>query len=268
MTNDTSVENVHFRRDWLTPEEIGYRACASAVSDLAAVAAAPLGLVLALTVPESWREQIMAIADGIGAAAIDADITILGGDLSSGSELSIGVTALGTVDGALTRAGARPGDTLWVTGRLGGPRLALRALQRGAVPAADHRARFAHPAPRLREARWLATHGATAAIDISDGVAADAAHIAAASRMRLRLDIDRLPCISGASTSDAAQGGEEYELLVSAPESMDAAAFVREFGVPLTPVGSVSVPGNAGPGVDGVSAGEAVPLPRGHDHFA
>lgn len=268
VTNDTSVENVHFRREWLTPAEIGYRACASAISDLAAVAATPLGLVLALTIPEGWRAQIPALADGIGAAARDADVRILGGDLSSGSELSIGVTAFGTVDAELTRAGARPGDTLWVTGRLGGPRLALQALQQGTVPAEEHRARFAHPVPRLREARWLASHGATAAIDISDGLAADAGHVAAASRMRLRLDIDRLPLVSGASSLDAAQGGEEYELLVSAPGSIDAAEFAREFGLPLTPVGSVTLPGGAGPGVDGVSAGSAVQLPHGHDHFA
>jgi thiamine-monophosphate kinase len=151
---------------------------------------------------------------------------------------------------------------------LGGSRLALLALQRGLQPSATHRERFVHPVPRLREARWLRAHGATAAIDISDGVASDAAHIAAASRMSLTLHLDRLPLSPGASPDDAARSGEEYELLVAAPDALDAAAFEREFGLPLTRVGTVAAAGSTGSGVDTRIGDVHVPLPRGHDHFA
>jgi thiamine-monophosphate kinase len=268
ISTDTAVENVHFRREWLSAEEIAYRAGAAAVSDLAAMGATPFAMVISLTLPESWRDQAMGLADGIAIVARDTGTPIVGGDLSSGSELSIGITVLGTVDRALTRAGARPGDTLWVTGRLGGPRRALQAWQQGLEPLPVHRARFARPSPRLREARWLGARGANAAIDISDGVASDAAHIAAASRMRLTLDLDRLPCLTGTPPQEAARSGEEYELLVSAPATFDPAEFEREFGLPITAVGSVARPGPEGEGLDVLLDGERVELPRGHDHFS
>ena len=267
VSTDTAVENVHFRRTWLSAEEIAYRAAAAAMSDLAAMGATPFAMVVALTLPESWRGQSMALADGIAIVARDSGTPIVGGDLSSGTELSIGITVLGMVDRALTRAGARPGDVLWVTGRLGGPRLALDAFERGIDPLPVHRARFARPSPRLREARWLAERGANAAIDISDGVASDAAHVAAASRMRLVLDLDRLPCINGSTPAEAARSGEEYELLVSAPPTLDAEAFEREFGVPITAVGTVDRPDERGEGLEVRSGGVRVELPKGHDHF-
>jgi thiamine-monophosphate kinase len=225
-------------------------------------------MVIALTLPDAWRRHAMALADGIAIIARDTGTPIVGGDLTSGSELSIGITVLGTVDHALTRAGARPGDTLWVTGRLGGPRAALQAWMSGTDPLPVCRARFARPSPRLSEARWLGARGANAAIDISDGVASDAAHIAAASRMRLTLDLDRLPCLNGTPPREAARSGEEYELLVSAPPAFDPAEFEREFGLPITAVGRVDRPGPEGEGLDVIMGGEAVALPRGHDHFA
>lgn len=268
VSTDTAVENVHFRKEWLTAEEIGYRAGAAAVSDLAAMGATPFAMVVALTLPESWRGRSLELADGIACIARETETPIVGGDLSSGAELSIGITVLGTVDHALTRDGARPGDTLWVTGRLGGPRGALHAWQRGVSPFPEHRARFAHPSPRLREARWLGAHGANAAIDISDGVASDAAHIAAASRMRLTIDLERLPRLDGTTPMDAACSGEEYELLVCAPATLDASAFEREFGIPITAVGRVALPGAEGEGLDVRLHGERVDLPKGHDHFA
>lgn len=268
VTTDTSVENVHFRAAWLTPAEIAYRATAAAVSDLAAMGATPLGIVIALTLTDEWRAQLEQLADGFARASGELGAPIVGGDLTRGSELSIGITALGSVERALPRGGARPGDTLWVTGRLGGPLLALRALERGAVPLAAHRERFARPVPRLREGRWLADHGATAAIDCSDGVAADASHLAAASGTRIVLVLDLLPLVEGATARDAATSGEEYELIVTAPATLDHAAFEREFGIPLTAIGHVELAGPAGPGVEAYSAAQRVPLPRGHSHFS
>ncbi len=268
VSTDTSVENVHFRREWLSAEEIAYRAVAAALSDLAAMAATPIGMVIALTLTPQWRAQIGQLADGIAVASRDLGAPIVGGDLTAGSELSIGVTVLGTVERALMRSGARAGDTLWVTGRLGGPVLALRALESGAAPQPVHRGRFVRPVPRIREGRWLAAHGATAAIDCSDGVAADTSHIAAASGVRIILEIDRLPLIAGATKMDAATSGEEYELIVTAPGMLDHRAFEREFGVRLTAIGHVEESGAAGVGVEAHDGAQRVPLPRGHSHFS
>lgn len=268
VSTDTAVENVHFRSGWLSPSEIAYRAAAAALSDLAAMGAAPLGMVIALTLTDQWREKAEELADGIAVASREIGVPILGGDLTRGSELSIGVTVLGSAERPLTRGGARAGDTLWVTGRLGGPLLALRALEQGTAPLAAHLERFAHPVPRLREAQWLVTHGATAAIDCSDGVAADASHVAAASGARIVLVLDLLPLIAGATARDAARSGEEYELIVTAPGTLDHAAFEREFGVPITAIGHVEIAGPGGPGVEAYSAAQRVPLPRGHSHFS
>ena len=268
VSTDTSVENVHFRRGWITPEEIAYRAVAAALSDLAAMGAAPLGVVIALPLTDQWRADTVRLADGFGAAARELRAPIVGGDLTRGSELSIGVTVLGTVERALTRSGARAGDAVWVTGRLGGPLLALRALAAGQAPAVEHRARFAHPVPRLREGRWLAAQGATAGIDCSDGLAADAAHVAAASDVRITLDLGRLPLVAGADPVEGASGGEEYELIVTAPAALDHRVFEREFGVPLTRIGSVEAAGAGGAGVDTYEGARRVPLPRGHSHFS
>jgi thiamine-monophosphate kinase len=267
VSTDSSVEHVHFRREWLSPREIAYRAGAAAISDVAAMAAAPLGMTVALTLPDRWREDAESLADGFADVARATGTPIVGGDLTRGTELVIGITVFGTVMHPLTRNGAQPGDTVWVTGLLGGARLALKAFERGAAPLAAHRERFAHPLPRLKEAVWLAAHGATAGLDCSDGFAADVTHLAAASRVRIVLDLDRLPRASGATEDDAARSGEEYELIVTAA-SLDAQAFEHAFGIPVTAVGMVERAGSAGAAVRARSNGAAVPLPAGHDHFA
>ena len=265
VSTDASVEDVHFRRGWLTPEEIGWRATAAALSDLAAMAATPLGFVVAVTLPDDWRDALPGLVDGIGHAARDAATAIIGGDLTRGRDLALTITVLGHAAAPLARRGARPGDALWVTGRLGGPLAALRAFERGEQPAAAHRARFARPRPRLAEARWLAEQGARAAIDISDGVLAEAGHLAAAGGVRVHVELDRLPCLEGMGSLDAARSGEEYELLVAAPASLDAAEFERRFGLPLTAVGHVEA---GAPVAVALRGGVRVDLATGHDHFS
>jgi thiamine-monophosphate kinase len=270
MSTDTTVEGVHFRRGWLSSEELAYRAGAAAISDLAAMGAAPLAMTVALTLPAPWRDQAMALADGIAIIARDAETPIVGGDLTDGSELAIGVTVIGTVvpGEVLRRNGAQVGDVLYVTGTLGGPLLALEAWERGREPRPLHRARFARPVPRLREGAWLAAHGVRCALDISDGVASDAAHLAAASRRTLVLDLEALPLVAGARAEHGARSGEEYELLIAAPPTLDVAAFTAATGTRLTAIGRVEAPGADGPGVIVRRDGIVVPLPKGHDHFA
>ena len=264
VSTDSTVENVHFRREWLSASATGWRAAASALSDLAAMAATPLGILVSLSLPESWRDEIEELARGIGDAVRAADTTIVGGDLTGASELAISVTVLGHAVSPLTRAGARAGDTLYVTGTLGGPRAAIEALLRGEEPSPALRARFERPVPRIVEARWLAAHGAHAAIDVSDGLAGDVAHIAAASGVSIELQLDTLPAIAGVSAIDAFASGEEYELVVAAPH-LDTDAFERDFGVPLTAIGRVE---RGTPDVVAWLAGQRVALPGGFDHFS
>ena len=265
LSTDTSLEDVHFRREWLSPEEIGWRATAAALSDLAAMAAAPLGVLVALTLPGGWVDDLGALAEGIGAAASAAGAPIVGGDLTRGDRLAITITVVGSATAPLRRNGAQPGDTLWVTGQLGGPALAMAAWAEGRQPTPEARARFARPVPRLREAQWLAAAGATAGIDISDGLGGDAAHLAAASGVRITIDAEAVPLAPGADVSTAQRSGEEYELLVTSRTDFDAAAFQREFGSSLTRIGTVDE-GDAG--VDLLIGEERVASPPGYDHFS
>jgi thiamine-monophosphate kinase len=267
LSVDNAVENVHFRRPWLSPEEIGYRSAIAAISDLAAMAATPMGIAISLTLPETWRGDFLRLCDGIGDAARTTGARIIGGDLSRGTELALTISAVGHVSAPLARRGARPGDALWVTGRLGGPLLAVRAWDRGTAPQGDVRARFARPLARVAEAQWLLAHGATAGMDVSDGVVSEAGHLAAAGGVHVIVNLDRLPLVAGATPEDAARSGEEYELLVSAPAALDAAGFEAEFGLPLTCIGAIAPPMPGEPAVEALRRGERVELPRGHDHF-
>lgn len=267
-STDATVENVHFRRAWLAPAEIGFRAATAALSDLAAMAATPIAMLVAMSVPDGWRDDLGAIAEGIGDASREFGAPITGGNLTSGTELALTVTVLGYTSRPLRRDGARPGDLLYVTGTLGGPRSALEAWQAGRQPMAEHRARFARPSARIREAIWLAEHGATAAIDISDGLVADVRHLAVASSVDACLELDAIPVMSSVSPLDAAQSGEEYELVVAAPIAIDEHAFAREFGVPLTRVGIVATAVASPAGARLRSHGKFVDQPTGHDHFS
>jgi thiamine-monophosphate kinase len=265
-STDASVEGVHFRREWLTPREIGARAAAAAMSDLAAMAATPLGLLLALALPQSWLPEIEEVARGVGEMASRTRCPIVGGNLARADVLSLTITVLGSAVTPLTRAGARSGDILYVTGLLGGSVTALQALLTGASPRADHREKFAAPRPRLDEARWLADRGATAAIDISDGLLADAGHLAAASGVAIELDPARYPCAGGVSGAVASWSGEEYELLVAFPPNYipDVDAFRERFGLPLTAIGRVS----HGEGVRERGSTVRVEFQKGHEHFS
>jgi thiamine-monophosphate kinase len=276
-STDVSVEGVHFRRDWLSLEEIGWRAVAAALADLAADGAEAAGVLVALSVPpDATDEEVAAAMAGAGAAAADVGAKVVGGDLSTGPGWSVGVTVLGWASAPVTRAGAHPGDGVWVTGTLGGPRAALEAWRRGDEPDPDARRRFARPVPRIHAGRWLARHGAHAMLDLSDGLGADAAHLAAASGVAVVLDLARVPVappvpaeaarLGIPAQQFAAESGEEYELLVALPETFgpeDARAFQSVAGLTLTRVGEV----RAGSGVHATLGDRPVTL-AGFDHFA
>ena len=266
VSTDASMEDVHFRREWLSAEEIGARAASAALSDLAAMAAQPLGLLLALGIPESWQPELAELARGVGASAELAGCPIVGGKVTRSQELSLTITVLGAAERPLRRSGARVGDIVYVTGTLGGPGAALRALRSGHVPAPAHMSRFVGPRARIAESRWLADAGATASIDVSDGLAADAAHLARASGVSIELDATRVPCIEGVSHSEAIASGEEYELLMTFPVDAgpDERAFADRFGVPLTRIGGVREAGSEPVRI----VGGRVDPARGHDHLS
>ena len=274
VSTDASVEGVHFQPGWLTPEEIGARAAAAALSDVAAMGGEARWVLVALEVPTRWQDALPALADGIGRLVADANARIIGGNITRGEQLALTLTVIGSSPSPVLRSGARPGDALWVTGVLGGPRVALSAFTRGDTPEAEARQRFAAPVPRLREGAWLAAIGARGMLDISDGLSADAGHLAAASGVRCELWADAIPRVEGASVEDALASGEEYELLVATDADLDPEGFVRRFGVPLTRVGSVlPADGADGPLVTLRTTTEAagtgrVALPTGHDHFS
>lgn len=263
VSTDTSVEGVHFRREWLNSFEIGYRATVASLSDLAAMAARPLGILIALTLPEGNKQEAREIATGIREGASAVLCPIVGGDLSSGKELSLTITAVGSASRPLARSGAKAGQRVYVTGRLGGPASAVRAWRAGKDPTEKDRARFANPVPRIEPAIGLAERGASSGIDISDGLIADLGHIAAASKVCIEIQAERIPRVDGVSPLQAASSGEEYEILVTAPE-IDTSQFSEEFGLDLTEVGRVVA---GPPGIVLMQGGERIIAPPGFDHF-
>jgi thiamine-monophosphate kinase len=274
------IEGVHFDRSWISLQDIGWRAAAAALSDVAAMAGRPLGILLSLGVPEADAgSAVVEVQRGAEALCQEEGVQVLGGDLArSPGPLFLDVVAVGETDQPVLRSGGEEEDELWVTGRLGGSALAVSGWAQGHSPPERARAAFARPRPRLREARWLADHiSFKAMVDLSDGLAGDAGHLAAASGLSVVLDAEAIPLhedfdpsarVGGKALHMALTGGEDYELLfAAAPGSMDPRrdAFEERFGVLLTRVGTLS----AGSGVFlATPDGEVRPLEKGgFSHF-
>lgn len=234
-TQDALVEGVHFRLDWLDWRALGYRAAAVNVSDLAASAASPTALLVTLAVPESTLlADVVAFYEGIA----EAGVPVVGGDTTSAPAVVISITALGRSERVPGRAGARPGDLLVLTGPLGASGAAFRAQ------------RYAPPPLRIAEGLALG-RTAHALLDVSDGIAVDAAHLARRSGVRCVIDLDAVPLAEGATIDDVGFG-EDFELL-AAVEQADG----------LAVIGRVE----AGEGVVLLRGGEPYALP-GWEHFS
>jgi thiamine-monophosphate kinase len=239
---DACVEGAHFLRPWITAREVGVRAAAAALSDVAAMGAHADALLVAFAVPDAWRAELGDIADGIAHVVRRAGARIMGGNLTRAEQFSITTTVIGSAVRPVARRGALPGDVLVVTGRLGGPGEAIRAWYQGLPPAAWARERFASPLPRLAEGQALAEAGARAMLDVSDGVVADARHMAAASGVRLQINAQLVPVGPGILVEQALTSGEEYELLAALPPAVVEGLLTtwpQRFGVPLTVIGVV-----------------------------
>ncbi len=234
VTTDAVVEGVHFRRADGPLEDVGHKALAVNLSDLAAMGARPEWFVCALAAPRLRLPEVHALSRGMAALAKRFGVSLLGGNVTRAGELSLTVTAAGRAAGAgpLLRSGGRPGQLLYVSGTLGAARLGLQSLQAHGRPRRWARAerRQRRPEPRVRLG-LLAARYASAAIDVSDGLAQDLGWLLAASGVgaeveagRLPLDADVRQAFSPArALATALRGGEDYELLLAVPASRAAA---------------------------------------------
>ena len=198
VTQDALVEGVHFRLDWISWRDLGFRAAAVNLSDLAASGAEPEGLVVSLGLPpDTELEVALELYEGLN----EPGVPVIGGDTTRSDRVVLSVTALGRSERVPGRGGARPGDRLLVTGPLGAAGAAFRAES------------YVRPPLRLDEGRALAAH-ARAMLDVSDGLARDAGHIAARSACRLVIELERVPLAEGAVLADLGFG-EDFELLAA-----------------------------------------------------
>jgi thiamine-monophosphate kinase len=302
---DALVEGVHFRRETASLRQIGRKALSTALSDLAAMGAEAGEAYIVLGAPEGMSEaELLELGEGMAAVAGETGTAIAGGDLTRAPVLTLAVTVIGYAPRAedfVTRGGARPGDALVVTGELGGAAAGLLLIEEPGLAAAAFgadatdlatfdrgkqarprdldlasadalRRRQLDPTPLLAAGHALVEAGATAMIDVSDGLAGDANHVAVASDALLTIDADALPIAPGvaaiAAAADrdplelAASGGEDYELFAAlAPDAAAAAQqALAALGTPLTVIGQVESAGVAGPRAElRRRGGEALP---------
>ncbi len=248
LSVDTLVEGVHFRPGWLSDEQVGSKALAAALSDLAAARAQPLGCLVALSLR---KDQLQLRGDRVMAGLVGAaarwGCPVLGGDTTGADRLCVSVTVLGS-GSVFGRSGAQPGDLVQLSGDLGHAAAAVAAWERGQPPSPAALRAFQDPTPRLDLREALSS--ATAAVDVSDGLLADLGHLAA--RSGVALSLDRGACLTaGLPPALALSGGEDYELVATAP----------------SPLPGFRVIGRVLPGA-GLSFDDGSPLPRrrGWDH--
>lgn len=270
VTTDQVIENTHFRRDLHPPRALGRKTLARGLSDIAAMGGVPLWALLSLSAPRettgSWLEQYL---EGMfsSVTAFDCpDLALVGGDTARGTKFCAHLTVIGSAPkgAALVRSGARPGNLIYVSGRLGGSALGLARLLSGEADSSDDAVRrHLEPTPRLALGRFLGESGrASAAIDLSDGLSTDLDRLLKASGAGALIKADAVPRFPGASIEEALHGGEEYELLFTAPA--DAALPSEQGGVRLTRIGEIV----EGEGAQIRRNGKTAPLaPRGFEHF-
>lgn len=289
VTTDLSIAGRHFRMEWHPPEAIGHRVLARGLSDVAAMGARPVAAFLSLGVPaeltvargrqRTWVDRFF---DGLLGLARAQKTPLAGGDLAESSVALADIVLVGAAPRgrALLRSGACAGDLLYVTGTLGGAAAGLdwlakqpasrrRGIAAGRIPGRMREALRPHlfPAPRVQQGQWLLQHGvATAAIDLSDGLSTDLTHLCEESRLVAEVDAAALPVHTGATLAQALHGGEDYELLFTAPESARMPAMIA--GIPVTRIGKMRSQRRGRTRITLVTGSGSQPLiPMGWEHF-
>jgi thiamine-monophosphate kinase len=282
VTTDFSIEGRHFRLEWHTPESVGHRTLARGLSDLAAMGAKPVAAFLSLALPKvltsatkkndkSWLDRFY---DGLLALAAEEETPLAGGDLSESPIVVADIVLTGSVPRgkALLRSGARAGDRIFVTGALGGALLGLRVLEenegRELTESERNNALHRHFYPQPRLAQGLALRRlASAAMDLSDGLSTDLARLCAESKVRAEIDAEHLPLAPGVTLDEALHGGDDYELLFTAPTKAKITAEIA--GVRVTEIGRM-LPLRAGrAAITLVDKKKRTPLEaKGWEHFA
>lgn len=284
VTTDAVVEGVHFSRAYSSPADIGHRALAVNLSDLAAMGATPRWALLSLLLPGSTRaSDVEELVDGLAALAIRHAVSVIGGNITrTDGPLIVDVTAGGEVRSRkwLTRSGANAGDAIYLSGTIGGAAAGLEMLQAGtANPDPGCAAKHLRPEARVRLGVALGRNrAATAAMDLSDGLADALEQVAAASGVGVRVDAALLPIepcarewwtARGADPIDAAlAGGDDYELLCAVPRKRHGAlrsALRHAADAPLTKIGELTKDPRERVLL---RAGREHELPKGYEHFA
>lgn len=271
ITTDALVEDIHFRRDWASPRDIGEKAVAVNLSDLAAMGAAPRAILLSLILPAAMTvDDFDALIDGALSAATHARASLIGGNLSrSPGPLVVDVTAMGVVRPrrVLRRSGARPGDRLFVTGALGASAAGLASLSAGRDDVPDCVAAHLRPQPRLRTGVIVArTRAASACMDLSDGLADAVRQICDASACGAEIAGGAIPRHPRATEAQALTGGEDYELLFAVPNRRvrQFQAAVRQAGeAPITEIGTCTKTLD----IVLIDGATKTSLPEGFQHF-
>ncbi len=263
VTTDFSIEGIHFRRDWQSPECIGHRCLARGLSDIAAMGGQPIAAFLSLALPKAVQQKCVdGFLGGFLTLARKLKVALAGGDTSeSPSGVLADVVVFGSVPRgrALLRSGARPGDRIYVTGELGQSAASLRALMSGKAKKND-----IYPEPRIAVGEWLRKHQiASAAIDVSDGLSTDLLHICEASGVGAVIEASAIPVHPESSLELALHGGEDYELLFTAPGSKRLPGKIA--GIRITHIGEIV----KGRSMHVVTEGRRRRLrARGWEHFA
>jgi thiamine-monophosphate kinase len=270
-TVDAAVEGVHFRREWMSLEDVGFRSLMAAASDVAAMGARPRGVLSALVLPADFGDESLdSLTRGQAEAAAALATAVVGGNLARGSELSVTTTVLGSALKPLLRKGALPGDVVAVAGPLGLAAAGIAALERGVSGAAVERAIAAYRRPHaLIDEGVAAAARAHAAIDVSDGLALDGVRLARESGVGLVLEAEKVRKAGGAELGAAAAalgrdplelalyGGDDYALLMAFPPDAVAPSF--------EPIGICTA--DAGVFLERAGGGRSALEHRGYDHF-
>jgi thiamine-monophosphate kinase len=272
VTTDLCVEDIHFRREWHPAKSVGHRCLARGLSDIAAMGGEPVACFLSLALPpklpQRWADNFMA---GLLQLGRRFRTPLAGGDTSTAAKITADIIVLGKVpaEKALLRSKARSGDRIWVTGELGGSAATLKQLYSGGKISPTVSNRHFYPVPRLEVGRWLQKNNlATAMIDISDGLSVDLAHICEESAVDGVINLDAIPTAKTADLSLALHGGEDYELLFTAPKS--ATLPKRIAGVLITEIGAIRPCGDRRASVKSKDAAGNLRLlrPEGWEHFS